>query len=164
MKINFLDLSDLIPQCPNYKQLKEVYDNFVIPKDTVSHEDFLCSLARYKYKKNISAKHIIALCSLHKSKYYLVYKLYLKDTLVYVGSSTSIEARLTKHLEDKRFDYVEVCIVPNKKEMLALEHKLIMDNKPKHNKDCNLKCANSYTGDLSKESFISLEDTNLIVR
>ena len=68
-------------------------------------------------------------------KNYCVYKLYFNNKVIYVGSSTSLDVRITAHLcSGKKFDMVDYCTLDSEAVMLHVEYALINEIEPVYNK------------------------------
>lgn len=149
-----------IPQGAMYisKQLISLHKTFNpynLPEVT---ENFLCTLALQQEVLGISDYTLYETIDQLIPKSYIVYKLFLKGELVYIGSTTDINSRLSAHAKDKVFDNVNICLTESKDYMLKLEQKLILVTSPPLNKGCNLSDANKYCGNLEDEQFIEYED------
>lgn len=75
----------------------------------------------------------------------MVYKLFHKGVLVYIGSTVNIARRLASHMNTKIFDEVSVCECNTRENMASLESYLILKYLPKYNKLVNLECSRKYS-------------------
>ncbi|UUW39721.1 hypothetical protein VP14_034 [Vibrio phage VPMCC14] len=111
----------------------------------------------HKNRKSVSED----LCWLFRPRLNLLYKLFHKDKLVYIGQTTDITQRVSKHKENKKFDNVSICVIDKTKDLSIIENKLILDLQPVLNKTVNLKLANSFKGDIYDYTFTNYSDLDL---
>lgn len=167
MEINFIDLKTIVKQQSTCEDLLICFDKHL--KGCINSSkrwDILCSLFRQRRYLKLTNKELVKFFNKFSPKLYCVYRLYLKGSCVYVGSSYDIVNRIINHFKDKQFDFVDVCVKETKEEMLCLEHTLIDNLKPKYNKSSNLKWMGKYSGCLADEEFKDIEDliVNLPIR
>jgi len=160
MDINYIDLKDIVKQQSDCEMLLETFSKELKGSvDSAKRLDIICSVFKQRRYLKLKNKELVKFINKFSPRVYCVYKLYLDENLVYVGSSYAIITRIATHFKDKLFNSVDICTKGTKQEMLALEHKLIDLHKPKYNKSSNLKYLKLYGEGVAVEDehFISLE-------
>lgn len=97
--------------------------------------EFSDKFPMYRKLLTLVAKHI-------KPSIFCVYILKHEGSIVYVGKSTDVCARLNTHAKDKDFDEVYIIEVSDKRSQDFCENSLIWKYKPKYNRNVNIKMTN----------------------
>jgi predicted GIY-YIG superfamily endonuclease len=87
---------------------------------------------------------------------YFLYRLYCKDSIVYIGKTNNLRDRISQHKKDKDFDSYDYYI-GNKSDVNIYELYYIDKIKPIYNKDCNVKSKSNLR--LKELEFIKNEES-----
>jgi predicted GIY-YIG superfamily endonuclease len=118
----------------NYSLTKDIFDYMSIDLFEKLHE-----LEYLKIKSNwYEVSHQIAINDFYEMQNYIsgIYRLYSKDTMIYIGKSKCIKNRIKQHIKEKNIDKFDFTIINNDSDKNIIEVYLIDKYKPILNKDC----------------------------